>query len=1034
MSRVRKLSFDRFILDPGNASLTLEGKTIPLRPRVFELLCFLVSCAGQLVTKDQLLDAVWQRRFISESVLKDHISDLRQALGDQAQTPRYIETVTRRGYRFIAEVRELIEAEAGAGRGLVKVFAVGAPSETERILFVGREAALEWLEGHWHRALSGERQIVFLCGEAGLGKTALIHRFLNRAATNGAGGLRARCVEHFGEGEGYLPLMEALTERCRAAEGQALITALRQWAPTWLLQMRGLLKPADHEALQRELLGTTRARMLLEFCEFFEALTQNTPLVLILEDLHWSDYATLDVLSLLARRADRARLLVIGSYRPSDVVHHAVVRVRQELGMHGLCSELHLNALSAAEVGRYLNLRLGGSAVSDELLQAIYRHSDAQPLFLVNLVDHLIAKQAFKEEGGCLTWATNGSPTDISVPESLKQLMEHQLESFDPEEVRCIEAASVVGAQFSAALVAAALAADVVEVETTCERLARREQWLKPAEVEEWPDGTVAGCYSFLHGLYIAVIYQRLAPAQCARYHWNIGERLSAAYGANRREVAAQLALHFEQARNYEKAVSCLQLAADHMTGRWAFNEALEYLSRASRMVGRLPLAARTAMRTDLLLQQAAIRRSVGDMAGMAEDLKAMLSTARMTGNRRHEVQGLIDLSRAFAWIAREPCLEYARQAVVLSQTLDDEVMRAMARANHAAWSLLLREWRDDHMRALEEGLAVARRTDSPHLLHSRLGLHALIELVRSNYDVAQALATEGMGVAESLGDSFQFAMCENSRGWALIHLGRWSEACRFLETLLLRWSKNQNARVASPRWVQLAFLSVEAGDFETALRRCDEARGLYADRLNVMLYCRERLVRGRAHVGLGEFSQALECFAEVTQRMEADSIPLESVLFPLLHFGLAECWLAQGDLSRAREEARRLCEIAEMPPERTYLAHGHRLLAETAMAEQAWDEANSEISKALEIVSGAEVPLAAWRVHVTAAVLLDRQSHSSEATSHRRRAAEVIDAMVGSLKPTNPLRISLCAAQAPAVTHRSPISRRQEVAPRFGS
>src|SRR5262249_35436795 len=151
---------------------------------------------GRLVTKDELLDAVWQHRHVSESVLKDNISDLREALGDRANVPRYIETVTRRGYRFIAEVREVFDGEAGGGHSVAAALAVAASSEAERALFVGRAAALERLEGHWQRALSGERQVVFLCGEAGIGKTTLIDLFLSRTATNGAGALRARCIEH----------------------------------------------------------------------------------------------------------------------------------------------------------------------------------------------------------------------------------------------------------------------------------------------------------------------------------------------------------------------------------------------------------------------------------------------------------------------------------------------------------------------------------------------------------------------------------------------------------------------------------------------------------------------------------------------------------------------------------------------------------------------------------------------------------------------------------------------------------------------
>jgi TolB-like protein len=118
MSQARKLTFGGCVLDRANAILTMDGRAVSLRPRLFELLCYLVSRAGQLVTKDQLLDAVWQHRHVSESVLKDHISDLRRALGDSAPAPRYIETVPRRGYRFVAKVEELAEAEATAGSPL----------------------------------------------------------------------------------------------------------------------------------------------------------------------------------------------------------------------------------------------------------------------------------------------------------------------------------------------------------------------------------------------------------------------------------------------------------------------------------------------------------------------------------------------------------------------------------------------------------------------------------------------------------------------------------------------------------------------------------------------------------------------------------------------------------------------------------------------------------------------------------------------------------------------------------------------------
>src|SRR5262249_8550025 len=158
MGQARKLGFGGFVLDATDARLTVGGRAVPLAPKVFDVLCCLVGRAGQLVTKDQLFDAVWQQRFVSESVLKDHISDLRHALGDQARAPRYIETVSRRGYRFIAPVHEISDIDADGARSVLFSVTSQPPDEGEqRAPFVGRETALGELERHWRRALAGER-------------------------------------------------------------------------------------------------------------------------------------------------------------------------------------------------------------------------------------------------------------------------------------------------------------------------------------------------------------------------------------------------------------------------------------------------------------------------------------------------------------------------------------------------------------------------------------------------------------------------------------------------------------------------------------------------------------------------------------------------------------------------------------------------------------------------------------------------------------------------------------------------------------
>ena len=163
--------------------------------------------------------------------------------------------------------------------------------------------------------------MVFIAGEAGIGKTALLRTFLeNITAASDARVVCGHCVEQFGTREAYLPIFDALSRLCSDERAGEALIVLAQYAPSWLAQMPGLLSGDQFQTLQKMMQGTTQARVLGEFCEALEALAADQLLVLGLEDLHWTDLATLDLLSIVARREHRARLMVIGTYRPADVI------------------------------------------------------------------------------------------------------------------------------------------------------------------------------------------------------------------------------------------------------------------------------------------------------------------------------------------------------------------------------------------------------------------------------------------------------------------------------------------------------------------------------------------------------------------------------------------------------------------------------------------------------------------------------------------------------------------------------------------
>jgi DNA-binding winged helix-turn-helix (wHTH) protein/predicted ATPase len=601
-----RLHFPPFQLDPANQRLWRKTHVLRLRQKTFAVLHYLVEHPNQLVTKEQLLAAVWPEVYVSEVALSVCIREVRRALGDDRKAPLFIETVHGRGYRFIAPVTLTPPAVQGS---LFKVppslSAARVPPST--IGVVGRDAELAQLYQWWARALAGERHIVFVSGEAGIGKTTVVEAFLDHIAAEGSLWIgRGQCVEHYGAGEGYMPVLEALGRLCRESEGARVIAFLHQHAPTWLAQMPALLGAAERERLQREVAGATRERMLREMAEALEALTAHRPLVLRLEDLHWSDHSTLELLSVLARRREAARLLVLGTYRPVEMLAngHPLRTVRQELQLHKQCEEQRLTFLSEDHVAEYLTRRFAGgihgqrkSRADAVFLQAlartVHQRTEGNPLFMVNVADYLAAQ-------GGLGAAVES--VQVGIPGDLRQLIEEQIHRLSATERQVLEVASVEGAEFSAAVVAAGLGTVVEEVEERCEGLVRREQFLRTCEPAEWPDGTMAARYQFLHTLYQEVLYEHIPAARRSRLHRLLGERTEAAYGAQVHEVAAELALHFERGRDYRRAIQYLQHAGENAVRRAAPQEATTLLTKGLELLKTLP---ETPERTqqELLLQ-----------------------------------------------------------------------------------------------------------------------------------------------------------------------------------------------------------------------------------------------------------------------------------------------------------------------------------------------------------------------------------------------------------------------------------------------
>jgi hypothetical protein len=569
--------------------------------------------------------------------------------------------------------------------------------------------------------------------------------------------------------------------------------------------------------------------MLREAAECLEALSAEQPLVLVLEDLHWSAQATVALLGWLARRRGPARLLLIGAYRPVEVIvqGHPLHALKHELALHGQCVEIHLEGLHAADVAAYLAARLPGCKGDDRLAEVLYRRTDGHPLFLVTVVDEFVRQGLVQEMAG--RWAVKGQLDRIAglMPDTLRQLVAQQFGRLSPEQQHVLEAACVMGMESTVAAMAAGTAMTDVAIETQCATLARQGQFLQAQGVEAWPDGTLTGQYRFRHVLYQQVMYERLPVAQRIRLHMQIGARLEAGYGTQATMRAAELAMHFARGQAVVQALPYWQQAAENALQRAAHAESMDHLNRGLEALQTLPpsrehlqyaLALQTLLGVVLTITKGFTApetmhaytraRELGRQLGDPPDLFAALwglwlsavvreelATIRALGEelmrlaecaspqaaylkRAHNVQGITHFWHG-EWVASRTHFE---KSLALDASLQRDVLdfyghdTEVSARSYLACVLYFLGYPDQALRRSQEALAAARALAHPHSLALALFFAVWVHWLRAEVSAMQTHNTELLAIASREGFPYWAAQAAMWRSWLLTVQGHSAE------------------------------------------------------------------------------------------------------------------------------------------------------------------------------------------------------------------------------------------------------------------
>jgi predicted ATPase len=475
-------TFGVFHFDPAERTLGCGSSPVPLTRKASALLNCLIEGRGTWLSKPAIMAAVWPDTHVHPDNVKVLVREIRVALGDDFRAPRFIQSEPGRGYMFVAALQT---EEPPA-----------ATPPKDAPLFINRGSELAQLNDAFDSVRASDRRIVVITGPSGIGKTALADTFIRTVrSTTPARIACGQCLMHSGSVEPLYPLLDAVERLGR--ELPEVLPLLAEHAPSWLKQFPrwsgqrhvAAIEPAERVESSSSTHATEVAQMIDEFCNFVEALAQDVPLVLCLDDFQLADAATNNALEALALRGAPAKLLVLGTASLPHATPHAqrLQRLLAMLRTKPSTMAIPLGPLTERHIARYLDARFGAGCVSS-LARQISEATAGNPRLMVVALDGLVERGLLSEvEGGWRREASSDVLVEV-LSECLRPALGRQIDALDPVDRLLLECAAVVGTEFTAERVATAADRPTAAVTRHLDRLSAEGAFIRVRRVA--PRGT----------------------------------------------------------------------------------------------------------------------------------------------------------------------------------------------------------------------------------------------------------------------------------------------------------------------------------------------------------------------------------------------------------------------------------------------------------------------------------------------------------------------------------------------------------------
>ena len=895
-----------------------------------------------------------------------------QAIKGKAEPVNAYEVVRARGLRTRLEV--------GAERGLTP--------------FVGREHELTLLQERWAEARAGRGQVISLMGEAGIGKSRLLLEFQRRLVDEPVTWLTGRCIS-YGKEMAYLPIIDLLKHNFQVEEGDDDATiiakieggmgALGAELQPAIPHIRYLLSvpPGDDNVLR---LDAQQRRLKL-----FEALRammlqggQRRPLVLVVEDLHWIDKTSEEVLLHLADSLPAARVLLLVTYRPG---------YQNPFGERTYTTRIGLRTLSDHDSLRLAAGMLAMAEFPPELRDLIVRKAEGNPFFLEEVLKSLLEVGALRQRDG--RYVLTKHISEIYVPNTIQDVIMARIDRLEEVPKRALQLASVIGREFTVRLLER-----ISDVQAQLDRFLQELQVLEFIyERSFYPELA----YMFKHALTHDVAYNSLLMQRRKELHRLIAMAIEELYAERLPESYEMLAYHYERGEVWEKALEYLVKAGQKAQQAYANSEALDHYSRALDICERLGEAVEPTTRMTIYAGKGAVHFLLSEFRASVEAQQRLLEVSRQLGDRHKEAEALYQIGFGFCYAHEfEKALEFSHQAQALAAEIGnqnilasslfvialvhaatgkldevshgiDEALRVSRDAGEKGsegFNLLLlgqlRNWQGEYEQALqclEQGFTIGQAHDIQLIMVWSLWHGGLTHGGKGEYAAALAALQEALTLSDRVGDKIFKCRILNSLGWVYGEIYNLEAAIRYN-----REGAEASYKIGDPEIIRNAELNL-----------------------------------GDDYLLLGDLEQAQryleKVYADTQQRGQWGEEWMKWRYAQHLYHSLGELGLTKGDAAQALECADECLKLAEPTMSRKNLVKGWRLKGQALLAQGQGEQAEASLSQALTMARQVGNPPQLWKTYQALGALYESQADLERARVAYQCAMDVIDSAAERLQ-----------------------------------